>query len=986
MAEVYIEGKRLDVFEKLNFSFNYSIADIRDPKKRSTSYSKTVRCPGTQNNDEIFGQIYDLNISNAFDSTSANIEVNFNPNKKAKALVIADGVLVMEGSFQLRKIVRHNTELIYEAVFLGQLVNIFGILSDKMINGYEWDEATETNVKYIDFSDLDHYYKQANQTTSWTAPYGEGYVYPMIDYGKTTEYHGVDLWRKYKVTDLKPALYAKEILDRIFDFAGFTYQSTFFESAFFKRLIIPCRTQSSEESTSERLFLAQAKDQLLNNRRYPGYGLVNHTIGNDSRMGESKSWALICFDNDSSAPAFDNGTLVNFGNFWVNPTPFPAPPQSSDGWGSLDSGSYSWRVNEQTAGTYNLRSKVTVNFNEWAGSYNDWDDFVDEIDMLYGLTQGESMNGKVQFWRRRANGNPPPTWEVTKLAETDISFPLHNVGMGTVVGYQGEVTVDLVAEEVEVYDGDAIFMVIDFQQSTDGTNATGYSPAMDFSIMGSGIWYTLLMTTTATFYNEHISGAELVDSEWLEFNNNLPEISMADYLLSLINMFNLYVWPNPNKENELIIETRDDFYEGGEVKDWSHKLDYSKRVELNPLAMLTAREYIYTYSEDDDYYNERYQDSHGHPYGRSRVEVDNDFITNTDEVEVSFSPSPLVNDNPSNRLVTKIYDSDIAEGTQPTDHNVRILYYGGMLDSNPKWVHTSLFDGWNYPLQYPYAGHLTHPLAPAQDINFGIPFELYYSANQYTGTLLYTNDNLFNRYHRRGLLEATNKDSKLMVAYFVLSPLDIQKLDFRDQILIDNSYWRINKVMNYNPFDNSLTKVELIKVITKEPLKAETFGVGSGGTTGGGSTGGTIEKRPRIRKSLRDGNRAPIMGGMVKGFDNHVEDGVTNFMVQGRNNHVKKGSTDVTIIGNDNIVEEGLTSVRLINTNGATITRSNVTLINNREQSSSAVIEGGENEVRALDGGTNIFTLDGGEDIVQAQFSETSIYLIEGNGNSGLTN
>jgi hypothetical protein len=28
-----------------------------------------------------------------------------------------------------------------------------------------------------------------------------------------------------------------------------------------------------------------------------------------------------------------------------------------------------------------------------------------------------------------------------------------------------------------------------------------------------------------------------------------------------------------------------------------------------------------------------------------------------------------------------------------------------------------------------------------------------------------------------------------------------------------------------------------------------------------------------------------------------------------------------------------------------------------------------ENEVRALNGGTNVFTVDGGEDIVQTQFS-----------------
>jgi hypothetical protein len=35
-------------------------------------------------------------------------------------------------------------------------------------------------------------------------------------------------------------------------------------------------------------------------------------------------------------------------------------------------------------------------------------------------------------------------------------------------------------------------------------------------------------------------------------------------------------------------------------------------------------------------------------------------------------------------------------------------------------------------------------------------------------------------------------------------------------------------------------------------------------------------------------------------------------------------------------------------------------------------------EVRALNGGTNVFTVDGGEDIVQTQFSDSAIYTIEG--------
>jgi hypothetical protein len=51
---------------------------------------------------------------------------------------------------------------------------------------------------------------------------------------------------------------------------------------------------------------------------------------------------------------------------------------------------------------------------------------------------------------------------------------------------------------------------------------------------------------------------------------------------------------------------------------------------------------------------------------------------------------------------------------------------------------------------------------------------------------------------------------------------------------------------------------------------------------------------------------------------------------------------------------------------------------NGKEQDNVEVLDGGLNEVRALNGGTNIFTVDGGEDIVQTQFSEIAIYTIEG--------
>ena len=68
----------------------------------------------------------------------------------------------------------------------------------------------------------------------------------------------------------------------------------------------------------------------------------------------------------------------------------------------------------------------------------------------------------------------------------------------------------------------------------------------------------------------------------------------------------------------------------------------------------------------------------------------------------------------------------------------------------------------------------------------------------------------------------------------------------------------------------------------------------------------------------------------------------------------------------------------MINTNGITVTDSNVTFINGNQQENREVLDGSKDEVRALNGGTNIFTVDGGENIVQEQFSNSAIYIIEG--------
>jgi hypothetical protein len=79
-------------------------------------------------------------------------------------------------------------------------------------------------------------------------------------------------------------------------------------------------------------------------------------------------------------------------------------------------------------------------------------------------------------------------------------------------------------------------------------------------------------------------------------------------------------------------------------------------------------------------------------------------------------------------------------------------------------------------------------------------------------------DNLFNTYYDTYLAEITDKDSRLLTAFFNLTDLDIYNLDFSKFIYIDGGLYRINKVSDYSPENNELTKVDLLRVIEKEYL------------------------------------------------------------------------------------------------------------------------------------------------------------------------
>ena len=984
MVEVRIEGRRLDVFEGFDFSFNYGIADIRNPEKRSTEYSKTIKCPATKNNDELFGHIYDVNISNNYDANTTNISVNFNPNKKAEARVIADGVEVMAGVVQLRKIVQKGHAYTYEVVFIGKLVNIFSVLGDKELNGVD-----EDGNPYIDFSDLNHAYNFDNITNSWN--FTEDYVYPMLDNANAFSYNSLGE-RVYSVTQFKPFLKLKSVINRIFDFAGFTYTSSFFDSALFERLII-----------------SEVKENLLSDDqvelRSAEVTVASPDVLDSANLDNATNGYVHHFDFQTVV--YDDG-----GNIDLNGDIYLSQYEQVSTVSSVVN--YQVTRTKRTFFSWSAAGGIPIIYRYQILSNGNCDVYNHDTGAL--IQSNVSTNQPLTTLTSDPQAGVDSDADLQYLIDNSISSQSYRDFVGVVfTGFDclyGNISAPVFQHRIRRYnniqgyvvDGSEDFVLFPNMPLGDTVTQTSYSNAESVNIDQSDFLYTELFVPVpcvssgfnggdevfsdvlfdeykmeaSGFFRVEAENNTLLEHQDMDFNAIVPIVEMSELLTSVFKMFNLYVEVDPNNEKNLLIETRDTFYSEGGTKDWTYKLARDRDITLEPLGVLTDREYIYTYSEDGDYYNERYQSNRGHVYGRARIEVDNDFVQSSKEVEVIFSPTPLVNDKPSSRIIGAIYDSDIEDGTKQTDANIRILQWGGMLASNPQWIFAhSDVNQQNVPLltafsTYPYAGHWDNPITPTVDINFGLPLELYYQANGYTGTLQVTNANLYNIYHRNYINEVTDKDSKVMTAMFYLEPTDINTLDFRDQIVIDNSYWRLNKVMNYNPFKEGLTKVELIKI--KEPVtfQKETKNLNSGGYLG-------KEKLPSASTEIKkDGNKYPPFQGKVSGADNNIGQSVTAFKVVGSRNTIGEGSKNITIFGNDNEVSGGLHNVQLLNTNGVTVTRSNTTYINGKEQDNVEVLEGGLNEVRALNGGTNIFTVDGGEDIVQTQFSESAIYIIQG--------
>jgi hypothetical protein len=645
----------------------------------------------------------------------------------------------------------------------------------------------------------------------------------------------------YQANEFKPAIYAKTYFDRIFAVAGFTYTWAGLTDAHFDKLLIPYN------------------------------GDVNNFDYNDYRVEATNTWTTSYVQptgfNNTFQEDIDSGwTEVVDAQSLFNPTngeyssPFSTNPLAGE--------SYSYQL--QIGGSIildNTSGAQAVMDSPFGQEWNRYRIFAEVFVQGYGNLKVYGSSATVGY---------------------PIASPLPT----------GQTTIHTFAELLTIpaiTDGNLSIDVADIQILSIGVEVLGFAQqqaTQQFPLPSE--WYNTTLTALVDVnvildlvsinmvilpsQNVQTTGGTLI------MNSYVPvEIKQSDFVKSIFQMYNLYVEQDIDNPYNLILRHRDEYYDSGAEKDWSQKLAKDKAQDLMFLPDVTKKKLKLTYAPDEDQSNVLYTQATGEIYGQIEYTFDNEYVKDVDTKELLFSPTPVY------KTLFGAYVPAI-NGAAPNT-NIRILYDGGLGTCQPFDIIDFGTTGEIGLTDYPMIGHFNNPLYPTFDINFGTNDYYFYEVATLTA------NNLYNLYWRRTVNQINV--GKMLIAFFDLNEVDIQSLKLNDKIYIDNSWWNINKIQDYNANNNSLTKVELISIDTEIDLAPYK-------TAGGKPIGDTIVAvgNNQIFQQSAQVNNVVVPGSdvLIFGKGNAVSPGVKGVVIG-----------DGQILEKDGMVVPNLTVTESIN-------------------------------------------------------------------------
>ena len=702
-------GLEYDVsyIQEIPLSLSYLIADVKDPSKRNTTFSKTINF-NSKDVDLFFRVIWKLN----------STLTTFDPRLKCKIKYYVNEVLQLDGDLQLIKVIvdPDSKTVNYQTTATGTIGNLFLAIGDAYLTD-------------LDFSAYDHLLTKANVTNSWipatsvTGVIGSGYYYGLINWGENNVLTDVE----YHVKHMRPQLYKREYMAKIFAAAGYTWTSTYLDSTYYKSQLIP--------PTKEYLTLgttAIANSQFYARRNATQVGaLMNGGYSTFSSQWVYSNWQIgntdvVLFNEDNVAPYNDSGGNYTTANGIFSPT---------------------------TTNTFIIETLI-------------------DFEIVLTNSLGTATNAFLSA----------PSYVVIKITQFDGTnwVPIATASYGLA----NEVMTTLTSNTYQLYvqlPSWAALATENYRVEIGGDLRYDLYTAASVPVT-TGITTTKINIKTNSTYAARLINNNIIEGGFLEINQCIPtDVKQIDWLMTEIKAANLYMVPNPDKAKDYIIEPRDDGFYTGE-DNWSELLDFSKDYEVLPVSELDTKRYEFWNKQDSDQYNDAYFKQYKQTYGFGYTDCVSEFVKPVKKTELIYAPTPIVDNQVNGLILPKIFKND--NGTiKPMKSVIRQLYRGGNINmSYGGWKLRSSLAGDTVYNYYPFVGEVDNPYTPTLSLNWDTPQKVYYNYINAT----YTDNNLKNKYYSKMINQLSDKRSAVVKAYFNLNELKVKDFSFRKVVWIDH--------------------------------------------------------------------------------------------------------------------------------------------------------------------------------------------------------
>jgi hypothetical protein len=805
----------LEVAENVVVPLNFGVSDVRDLTSKTGSFSKSIKIVGTKHNNLVFDNIFDVNA----------VTLEFNINTKQACLIEQDGEIVLDNAIiqliDVEKIstgIGNDEQIMYTVTVKDTVSELFTDIGSKLLTD-------------LDFSDLNHTYQASDVIASFDHDKEDGYKYvlPITDDAQ------------YDLTEMKPAVYVWQYLNRIFSNAGYSYQLDEMVSIGIDKMLIPYNGGKSKVSEA-----VQVQAEVIAEETTP-----------------------------QEVDGFSVGSFATYTKLNINA-----------------------EIKDDQSIYNPTLSQYTSPFNLYAPSALEYQIEID-YELIFRNNEGSSsvyLNGQISSNPiiECTNGGVFPLGNVAVFAESvnpicyiapsgytviDSAFSGYtNLPSGDTIISSGINNLNLTATDIAFTD------VLELQMFTQLSSVPSFFRVSDNAPAN----VEFIVNVNSIKIRVVPSGESLAFGFPVVMNDFIPaNIKQSDFLKSIFTLFNLFVIPNIDNPKDIILMTRDKYYDSGNVKDFTNKLCKELPHTLTFLPELTAKKLTLTYATDTDALNVGYLKNVNEVYGQVQYTFDNEYIKNEVKKDVIFGASPFLS-TPFGATVFGVNGSE--PKTLP-----RIVFDGGKYtcgyyqinDTPTQWISVN---------EYPFVGHFDAPVNANKDLNFGACD--YYFDNNY-GTIPY--NNLGNTYWRRTVAQINS--GKLYTVMLNVNSFDIANLRLNDKIYLDRSYWVINKVIDYDANSNAPTKFELLSVDQEVTLPK--FRIPKPTKPSKNDAGIKVPIKDIIKKRYDSLTSDSSSGGViVLGNGNQILGTVKNAIVIGDNKVVEKNGlyTDNLFVGNKEIL------------------------------------------------------------------------------------